>query len=132
MQVKFAKNQLGLSLIGLLFFLVIIGGIALIGLKVLPTVTEYMSIKKSIGLAKASGNNKRDIMLSFDKQADVAYITSITGKDLDIVNENGEFEVSFTYEKKIPLAGPVSLMIDYEGTTRKNGVVTQAPAAPAQ
>jgi hypothetical protein len=29
-------------------------------------------------------------------------------------------EVSFAYQKKIPLVGPASLLIDYEGSTARN------------
>lgn len=130
MQRGFGRTQHGLSLISILFFLVVIGGIVLLGMKVAPTVTEYMAVKKAIVLAKASGSTKRDIINAFDKQADVVYIESIAGKDLDIVTEDGELQVSFAYDKKIPLFGPVSLLIEYEGTTRPRGAAgAGAPAA---
>jgi hypothetical protein len=90
---------------------------AVLGAKVVPTVVEYNSIKKAIVSAKAAGSTAREIQAAFDRQADVGYIESIHGKDLDISKDGNEVEVSFAYEKRIPLFEPVSLVIDYSGST---------------
>jgi len=110
-------KQRGVSLIGLIFILAILGLVGVIALKVVPTVTEFMSVKKAITLAKSNGNSAPEIRLSFDKQADVAYVTSVAGKDLDIEKTADGFEVGVSYEKKIPLFGPANLEIDYEFST---------------
>jgi hypothetical protein len=120
----YAHRQQGISLVGLIFVLAILAGLAVIGMKVVPTVTEYNAIKNAVAKAKNDGSTPAAIRNSFDKQADVAYITSITGKDLEIASVGGDTEVSFAYDKKIPVAGPVSLLIEYAGTTAK----TQKPA----
>jgi Tfp pilus assembly protein PilE len=117
MNFKSKKNQTGVSLGGLIIVLVVLALLAVLGMKVVPTWTEYLSIKNAITTAKASGTTVREIQSSFDKQAEVGYISSITGKDLEIAKEGDEYQVSFAYEKKIPLAGPVSLLIDYVGST---------------
>ena len=117
MKIKTGTKQHGLSLTSLIFMLAVVGLIAVLGMKVVPTVSEYLSIKKMIGKAKQDGATPHEIQNSFDKQADVNYVTSITGKDLEITRADGGFEVSFAYEKRIPLVGPVSLLIDYAGST---------------
>ncbi len=116
-------KQRGITLIGLIFVMAILGMIGVIGLKVVPTFLEYQSIKKAIVSARADGQSVRDIQIAFDKRANVGYIESISGKDLVIVrNGNNEFDVSFAYDKKIPLVGPASLLLEYEGTTATGGV----------
>jgi len=120
-------RQRGISLFGLIFSLGIIVLLAMLGMKVVPTVIEYASVKKAIGYAKQNGATKNEILSAFDKQAEVSYITSISGKDLQIISNNGEVEVSFSYEKKIPLFGPASLLLEYQGTTAKSGIVAQKP-----
>ncbi|TCS34335.1 uncharacterized protein DUF4845 [Paucimonas lemoignei] len=115
----FTCKQQGISLVGLIVVLAILGALAVLGMKVVPTVTEYMAINKAIAKAKTDGSTPAEIRNSFDKQADVAYITSITGKDLEVYNNGNGLEVSFAYDKKIPLVGPASLLIEYEGTTEK-------------
>ncbi len=121
------KSQHGISLIGLILSLGVIVLIAMLAMKVVPTVIEYTSIKKAISVAKAGGTTVNEIQNAFDKQADVGYITSITGKDLVITRDNGEIEVSFSYQKKIPLFGPATLLLEYEGTTAKSGISAKKP-----
>jgi hypothetical protein len=121
------KSQHGISLIGLILSLGVIVLIAMLAMKVVPTVIEYTSIKKAISVAKNGGTTANEIQSTFDKQADVGYITSITGKDLVITRDNGEIEVSFSYQKKIPLFGPATLLLEYEGTTAKSGISAKKP-----
>ena len=46
-------------------------------------------------------------------------ITSISGRDLIVEKIDGATVVSFSYEKRIELAGPVSLVIQYNGSSRR-------------
>jgi hypothetical protein len=114
------QHQKGLSLFGLIVLLAIVGMIAVLGMKVVPTFTEYMSIKKAINSVKANGGSIPEMRAAFDRQAEVGYIDSISGKDLDIAKDGDSAEISFAYQKIIPLAGPVSLLIDYAGSTNAN------------
>jgi hypothetical protein len=114
------SKQRGLSFIGLLFILGLIACLVLLAAKITPTVIEYSAIKKAIVSAKLAGSSVREIQTSFDKQADVNYIDSIKSSDLSIEKTQEGFEVSFAYEKKIPLIGPASLLLEYQGTTAKD------------
>jgi hypothetical protein len=110
------SGQRGLSLLGLLFLGVIIVFGALITLKVFPTVTEFLSVRQAVNKARVDGTDPQTIRNAFDRAAAVDDITSITGKDLQIQPEaGGGYAVSFAYEKRIPLAGPASLVLDYRG-----------------
>ncbi|WP_422959956.1 DUF4845 domain-containing protein [Undibacterium sp. Xuan67W] len=115
-------QQRGISLIGLILTLGVLVVIAMLGMKVVPTVVEYLSIKKAIVAAKQAGSTVRDIQISFDKQSAAGYFDAVSGKDLSIVKGTDGMDVSFAYTKKIPLFGPASLLLEYEGTTAKNGI----------
>ena len=114
-------RQAGVSLSGLIIVLVILGVLASVGMKLFPTVSEYMAAKKGIAYAKSAGTTPAEIRASFDKQADINDIKAISGKDLQIVRNGEAWDVGFAYAKKIPLAGPASLLIDYEASTAANG-----------
>ncbi|MBA5687201.1 DUF4845 domain-containing protein [Rugamonas apoptosis] len=120
------KRQRGISLVGLIITLAVLGFLGVLAMKIVPTYTEYRAIQNAIIKAKSAGSTVREIQASFDANADVGYITSINGKDLIISKENNETEVSFAYEKKIPLFGPASLLLEYAGTTAKGGVPAKA------
>lgn len=115
------RHQQGISLVGLILVLAIIGAIAVFAMKVTPTVTEYFSIKKAIASIKATGGSIPEMRAAFDRQAEVGYIDAINGKDLDIVKNGADADISFAYQKTIPLVGPVSLLIDYAGSTNNRG-----------
>lgn len=115
------RNQQGISLIGLILALGVIFMIAVLAMKVVPTVIEFASIKKAAQTARDSGTTVREIQTSFDRQATAGYFDAIAGKDLLIVKNGDEIEVSFAYQKKIPLFGPASLLLEYTATTAKNG-----------
>lgn len=110
----------GISLFGLLFWLVLLGSIFLVGLKVFPTVTEYTTIKRMVNKAAADGGSTvAEIRASFQRQNDVEFgVTSIKATDLDITKENDKVVVRFAYDKEIELMDPVYLLIKYEGQSK--------------
>ncbi len=118
----FLRQQRGVSLFGLITILMLLGFVGLLAAQVLPTYSEYRSIMTAIVKAKEVGGSVHEIQTSFAKQAAVAYIESVKPADLEITKENGIFQVSFAYEKKIHIAGPMSIVMDYKGST--------APDAP--
>lgn len=113
-------RQNGLSLVGFIFVIAIVALLAVLGMKVVPSVVEYTAIKKAIAKAKVDGATPAEIKTSFDKQATTGYIESVSGKDLEIKKSDSGFEVNVAYQKKIELIGPASLVIDYVATT-ENG-----------
>ena len=115
------KRQEGVSLVGLIVILALLGVVLVLGLKIVPTYTEYRAIQNAIVTAKNAGGTAADIQKSFDASAVAGYISSINGRDLIIEKIDGQTEISFAYEKKIPLVGPASLLLEYEGTTAKGG-----------
>ncbi|WP_432379038.1 DUF4845 domain-containing protein [Duganella sp. P38] len=119
------QRQNGISLVGLIVVLALAGMVLVLGLKIVPAYTEYRAIRNAIATAKAGGGSAAEIQRAFDAAASASYITAISGRDLMIDKVNGETEVSFAYEKKIPLVGPASLLLEYEGTTAK--VVSNPP-----
>ncbi len=121
-------RQAGISLTGLIFVLAVLGVAAVFAMKLIPTYTEYSAIKGAMARAKEAGGTNREMEVAFDKTADINNVTAIKGSDLVITRDSGTPEISFAYEKRVPLMGNVSLVIDYAGTTDPSGAV----AADAQ
>ena len=93
---------------------------ALLVMKVVPSALEYNAIRGAITkVATAGGNSIRDYQVAFDRYAAIDDITSIAGKDLVIEKRgDGHTVISFEYEKRIPLFGPASLVIEYRGSAQ--------------
>jgi uncharacterized membrane protein len=91
--------------------------VALIAMKIFPAYEEYFSVKTVIGsMNKESmkSMSKKDIQISFDRRADIGYITVISGKDLNIEKDaSGEMKVSAQYQVVKPLFGNISALMDF-------------------
>jgi len=115
-----ASAQRGVSLIGLMFWAIIIGFFGYVLVRVLPTLNEYFTIQSTINkIAASSPGSVGEIRAQFDKQKEIEYsIASISGKDLDITKENDRIVIRFAYTKELELISPVYLLIKYEGRSR--------------
>lgn len=113
-------RQRGISLIGLMIWAIIIGFLAYVAVRVLPTINEYLTIQSAINkIAATNPTTVGEIRTQFDKQRDIEYsIASISGKDLDITKENDRIVIRFAYNKEVELIAPVFLLIKYEGRSR--------------
>jgi hypothetical protein len=114
------KDQRGITLFGLMFWAIVVGFLALLTMRVLPTLNEYFTIQKAVKkIATEGGGTVPEIRNAFEKQKEIEYsIQSISGKDLVITKENDKVVVSFAYDKEIELMKPVYLLIKYEGRSK--------------
>ena len=110
------RRSRGISLIALLFGAIVVGLVALVVLRVLPTVNEYYTIRRTINkLAESGGATVADIRAGFDRQKGIEYsIQSISGKDLDIRKQDDRVVIAFDYDKEVELRDPVCLLIKYK------------------
>ncbi len=112
-------KQGGLSLISLILLAVIAIGLGMIGMQVVPTAKEYFAIKAALNKAvSGTPGDENEIRRQFDRSAAIDDISSIKGSDLVFEKQPGGVSVSFRYEKRIPLYGPASLLLDYQGTAK--------------
>ncbi len=114
------RRQRGVTLIGLLFWAILIACLGLIALKVLPTLNEYFTIQRAVNkLVQSGASTVPEIRTAFERQKDIEYsITSISGKDLEITKENDRVVIRFGYDKEIELVEPVYLVIEYRGQSQ--------------
>ena len=118
-----SNRQQGISLTGLILVLMVLGVFALLAIKIVPSYLEFRAVRDGIVRAKAAGGSIPEMRQAFDKFAEVNNVEAVRGRDLDISRDGASPEISFAYEKRIPLTGRATLVIDYDGTTDPSGVV---------
>ena len=115
------NNQSGVSLSGLLVGCFIVGIVAMLGLKLAPSVIEYFQIMQVIkGTAKDSslrGATVADVRKAFQNRASIERIQDVQPADIDVTKDGNDLVLSFAYSKRIPLFANVNLLIDFEGTS---------------
>lgn len=115
------KTQGGATLLGMLIIGAMIVFVALIAMKMVPAYTEYFSVKQALKAMKQeslSTMSKREIMNSFDRRASTGYIEVVKGSDLIIEKTvGGDTVVSVEYQVIKPIAGNVSVLIDFSASS---------------
>jgi hypothetical protein len=116
------NHQKGLSLIGLLIWAIIVAFVALIVVRVLPTINEYTTVLRAVKkIAQDQPGTVAEARKMFDRQKDIEYsISSISGQDLVVTKENDKVVIRFAYDKEVPIFEPVYLLIKYTGEGRAN------------
>lgn len=116
------KKQSGMGFLGSL--LVLIAGIMVVitGLRVGPAYIEFFAVRSILrtmaSSAEVQGGNPKEIRSAFDKRASIDNVSSVKGEDLDISKSGNNTVVSANYTVKTPLAGNVSLVIDFSASTK--------------
>ena len=118
-----SNKQQGMSLTGLILVLMVLGAFALLAIKIVPSYLEFRAVRDGMVRAQQAGGSVAEMRQAFDKFAEVNNVEAVRGRDLDISRDGANPEISFAYEKRIPLTGRATLVIDYDGTTDPSGVV---------
>ena len=115
-------KQRGVSLMGLIIGLAVVGFLAIMAAKLMPAYIEYFSVKKMFSAMEQAGDMKlsvREIRKSFDTRNTIEDVKSVKGDDLEIGKEGGETVVTATWSNKVPLVSNISACLDFSVTTAK-------------
>ena len=114
------SRQRGLTLFGLMFWAILIGFLAYVLVRVLPTINEYVTIQRAVEkIAATQPATVAEARQAFDRQRDLEYsISAITSKDLQVTKENDKVVIAFAYNKEVLIYGPVFVLIKYEGRSK--------------
>jgi hypothetical protein len=115
------RTQQGLTLIGILFWAIVIIFVALLAMKLVPAYTEFFTIQKilrdmgSDPAMKSLSNG--EIREKFTKRAMIDNINAVKSTDLDISREGGITVVSVEYPFQAKLVGNVSLLVEFAASS---------------
>lgn len=93
MGIKLSRNssQRGMTVIGMLLLLVVIGFMALVAMKVVPMYIQYYTIKSTIESIRNEPQlaqmSPTDIQSSMQKRFDIGYVDKLKAQDLRIRND---------------------------------------------
>ena len=114
---KLVNAQRGMTLIGWLLTLVLIGYFVLLVLRLAPGYLEYLNVAKTLeslhsesALADMTPTQIRTIIA---KRFDVNDVHSISPKHVNIKKQGGKITVGVDYEVRAPMLGNVSLVTHF-------------------
>ena len=113
------KQQLGITLTGLIVGAVLLVLVVLLAMKVAPPYMEFFNAKKLVAQIASEGKTSvPEIRQSFDLKSSIDDVTSVKGADLEITKEGGEVVIGFTYRKEIALFGNAGIYLDFAADSK--------------
>jgi len=115
---KHLKRQRGMTLIGWLIVLALIGFFAMLVMKLGPIYMENYTIKMALesmenepGLAEKTPSQVRGF---FQKRMDMNYVTRLTQDSVKIRREEGVTYLEVDYEVREPMVGNVDAIVTFK------------------
>ena len=101
------QKQHGMTVLGALLLLIVIGFAVLIVMRIVPIYIDYFSIRSSLeGIRNEPGVQQRspaDIQKAIDRRFNISYVTILKAKDIKVVKKGGTLTLVLDYEDRRPL-----------------------------
>ena len=109
-------HQRGMTAIGWLIVLAMIGFFVLLALRMVPAYLDYYKVVSTLeGLEAESGfSNPREIRELLERRFEISYVDTITPADVVIKPVGSTYTVTAAYEKSEHIAGNVYVVMDFE------------------
>lgn len=109
-------QQKGMTGIGWLIVLALIGFFVMLALKMVPAYLEYYKVVSTLeSLAKESGfESPREIRDLLERRFDVSYVNTILPKDVIIKSTGQYYSVQAKYDAREHLFGNVSVVMSFD------------------
>ncbi|MEQ1532110.1 MAG: DUF4845 domain-containing protein [Sideroxydans sp.] len=118
----FGKQQRGVSFMGFILLVALGLFLVILGMKTVPAYihsAQIASIMKTIaGDSVLQSSSIKDIKAAYAKRASLNDIEDVTAEDLEIDQEGGSLKLSASYKKTIPVAGNVSLLLEFNPSSK--------------
>ena len=124
-------RQSGVTLIGFLVILLVVGFFGYMAMKLVPSYSEYMGVVKAMNQEASSGTSgksldeiRRDLMFKFDNQ----YVGDNTVKPTDITisrDNGGTSTLQIAYDKDIPFMYNIDFLVHFSKSVPLQGNVGQ-------
>ncbi|MGB5259459.1 MAG: DUF4845 domain-containing protein [Gammaproteobacteria bacterium] len=110
------NHQRGMTAIGWLLVLVMIGFFVLLALRMVPAYLDYFKVVSTLdALEKESGfSNPREIRKLLERRFEISYVDVITPADVVIKPVGNNYTVTAAYEKSEHIMGNVYVVMDFE------------------
>jgi hypothetical protein len=117
------RRQLGMTFIGLMCILVLVGIIGYAGIRLAPVYLNYMNVVKTLQTTasefKGDNPDPAAIRNSLGRHWEITTITAVDPKDIEITkDENGGVTLHVAYDDSEPYVANISLVVHFDKTVK--------------
>lgn len=113
------KNIRGITLIGFLIVMVVVGFFAYAAMRLIPVYTEYFGVVKALEQVRSEGGAQRSIQelrrslnIKFDTQyVDTAHVPASA---ISISRQSGAVALRVAYERRVPFLYNIDLLVSFD------------------
>ena len=112
-------RQRGMTFIGILVLIVVVGSWVYAGIRLTPKYLEYMRIAATLEKVRDEfdanpGSTEFMLRKAIERHFDIEMVEVISANDIEISKDGGAFNMRASYEDTVPLAGNVSFLLDFD------------------
>lgn len=112
------KKSSGMTLLGFIFVMMIVGLFAYAGFKLVPHYVEYSSVKDSMKTLQKQwggrGSSPAQIKRDLDKIFYTSYVEAVKPEHIRITRGNGGYIVKVKYDVREPFIGNLDFLLHFE------------------
>ena len=114
------RTQRGITFLGFLMVLVVLGCLAYLAMRLIPAYTEYFSVVKALkGVAQEPGIQTMDptrIHNLIGRRFNISYVETLDDKDVVITRTENGMTLGVDYEVRKPVVANVDLIVHFQKT----------------
>ena len=112
------KRQSGMSMLGILAILLMVGFFAMCAIRISPPYFEYLSVKNivsNVAVAPESAQESiRDIRRALDSNFNTNQIYELDAKDVNIYRKSGKTYIDANYEVRLPIIWRIDAVVRFD------------------
>ena len=115
-------RQRGMTFIGLLCILGLVGLIGYAGLRLVPLYLNYMKVARTLDAAateaKSDNPDPATLRRSLERHWEIEDITGVDYKDVEVVKDEHGISLHVAYDDSAPYVANVSLLVHFDKTVK--------------
>jgi hypothetical protein len=118
-------RQRGMTMLGILVLVVVVGAWVYAGIRMAPKYLEYMRVASTLEQVRDeydSNPGTTEFMLrkAVERRFDIEMVEVISSNDIEIKKDGAMFTMRAAYDDTVPLAGNVSFLLEFDKSVEIN------------
>ena len=115
------QRQRGMTFLGILVLVVVVGVWVYAAIRLTPKYLEYMKVATTLEKVRdehesSPGTTEFMLMKAVERRFNIESVTAITEKDIEIKRDGDVFTMRAAYDETVPLVGNVSFLVSFDKT----------------
>ena len=114
-------RQQGMTFLGILVLVIVVGAWVYAGIRLVPKYLEYMRVAATLEKVRDeydSNPGTTEFMLrkAIERHFDIEMVEIISSNDVEIKREGGTFTMRAAYDDTVPLVSNISFLVEFDKT----------------